>query len=576
MHSIRRVLAFIGCSLCGVVLALALAGCGPLLSALAGGGGSSAEESSSGGDSSKQQVFEPASGKADVTLKIASGSENREAAKAIQKAVDDSGVAVQIDYMGSLDIMQQLKDGGGEYDAVWPASSIWISLGDSKHLVKDEQSTSTTPVVFGIAKKKAVELGWADESGATKSVSTKDVAEAVQAGKLSFSMTSATQSNSGASAYLAFLQALKGSDAALTAADLENDQLTDQVKALLSGVDRSSGSSDWLKDMVVANPTRFDAMVNYESLVIAANEQLTKNGDDPLLAVYPSDGIAVSDSPLGYVDRGQGTEDAFKKFQKALSSDDAKLLLEQAGRRTGLGGVVQHADDKQVERAFRSEWGIKTDASALKAVPMPASDVIEGALNLYQTSLRKPSWTIWVVDYSGSMQGDGKEGVVKGLKAALDPTEAAKSMIQPKDDDVNIFIPFSSLAGTAVVSQGAETQDLLDRAEKQEATGGTNIYAALDAALDALPQNMDIAPKKPSDYTVAVVLMTDGLSDDSDRERVMGEFEKRAQDVPVYSIMFGEADPTQLKEIATATDGKVFDGRKGDLASVFRQVKGYN
>ena len=39
-------------------------------------------------------------------------------------------------YMGSLEIMNALKAGGQNYDAVWPASSMWISMGDAKHIVK--------------------------------------------------------------------------------------------------------------------------------------------------------------------------------------------------------------------------------------------------------------------------------------------------------------------------------------------------------------------------------------------------------------------------------------------------------
>ena len=50
-------------------------------------------------------------------------------------------------YMGSLEIMNALKAGGQDHDAVWPASSMWISMGDTKHIVKDAASTSTTPMI---------------------------------------------------------------------------------------------------------------------------------------------------------------------------------------------------------------------------------------------------------------------------------------------------------------------------------------------------------------------------------------------------------------------------------------------
>ena len=144
------------------------------------------------GTSATTQTFQPSGGKPTATLSIASGSENKEVAVAIQKAADQSNVAVTMHYMGSLEIMNALKAGGQDHDAVWPASSMWISMGDTKHIVKDAASTSTTPIVFGIAKSKAVKLGWADDTGATKPVSTADILAAVSDGKLTFSMTSAT------------------------------------------------------------------------------------------------------------------------------------------------------------------------------------------------------------------------------------------------------------------------------------------------------------------------------------------------------------------------------------------------
>lgn len=532
---------------------------------------SSAASSSTSTVVDNTQTFSPSSSTAQTTLKVASGSENKEAAEAIQHAVDASGVAVELHYMGSLDIMELLKDGGEDYDVVWPASSIWVSMGDTGHLVKNAQSTSTTPVVLGVAKSKAIELGWADESGATKAVSTSQVIDAVSAGTLSFAMTSATQSNSGASAYLAFLTALSGKDTPLTADDLADTTLQEHMTALLLGVDRSSGSSDWLKDMVVRDPDAHPAMVNYESLVAQADKELEQQGHEPLLAVYPSDGIAISDSPLGYVDRGQGKDAAFSSFQEALSSDDAKLLLERVGRRTGLGGRLSFPDDDGVKQAFRADWGLSSDSSVLKAIPLPSADVTMDALELYQSKLRKPSLTIWVVDYSGSMNGEGKRGVVDGLTQALDSDQAAQSMVQPTSDDVNVFIPFSSRVEGDITAVGSDTQELLDYASELNANGGTNIYAGLEAAL-SIARSSDVAAGR----TVAIVLMTDGQSSTMDRDKFVKDYEASGLSVPVFSIMFGDAAPSQLDELSELTNGKTFDGRTGDLASVFRTVKGYN
>ena len=561
----------LACAL-AVVCALGLAACSGLPSGggSSSNGGASTSPAASTGDATTQ-TFSPKGGSPSTTLKIASGSENKEAADAIQQAVDASGVAVELHYMGSLDIMGVLSDGGQDYDAVWPASSIWISMGDTNHLVKDAQSTSTTPVVLGVAKSKAVELGWADDSGATKSVTTSQIIDAVSAGKLSFAMTSATQSNSGATAYLAFLTALAGKDGPITADELDDAGLQQKMTSLLSGVDRSSGSSDWLKDMVVKDPDAHAAMVNYESLVIQADKELEGQGHEPLLAIYPSDGIGVSDSPLGYVDRGQGAEEAFSSFQKALSSDDAKLALERVGRRAGLAGRLANPDDDQVKQAFRADWGITSDATVLKTIPLPAADVTKSALDLYQTKLRRPTMTVWVVDYSGSMYGPGKSGVVSGLTQALDPDQSAQYLVQPTADDVNLLIPFSDRVLGDVEAKGTDTSKILSEASGTEATGGTNIYAGLEEALSRIKGSEEAKGR-----TVAIVLMTDGQSMTNDKDTFFQDYQASGLDVPVFSIMFGDADPTQLDELSSLTNGKTFDGRTGNLADVFRTVKGYN
>jgi Ca-activated chloride channel family protein len=46
-------------------------------------------------------------------------------------------------------------------------------------------------------------------------------------------------------------------------------------------------------------------------------------------------------------------------------------------------------------------------------------------------------------------------------------------------------------------------------------------------------------------------------------------------DVPVFSIMFGDANQTQLDSLAELTRARVFDG-KTDLIGAFKNAKGYN
>lgn len=129
-------------------------------------------------------------------LRIVSGSENRVLEPLIEEYANRNKLRIQMDYKGSLDIMRLLESSTIPYDAVWPAASLWISVGDKQHRVKHLTSTSMTPVVFGIRKPLAEQLGLVDK----EHVKVSDLLTLIEQDKLKFTMTSATQSNSGASA----------------------------------------------------------------------------------------------------------------------------------------------------------------------------------------------------------------------------------------------------------------------------------------------------------------------------------------------------------------------------------------
>jgi Ca-activated chloride channel family protein len=231
----------------------------------------------------------------EADLRIVSGSENQTLEPLIQRFADEQGVSITVDYRGSVDIMLGLQGQAGEfdYDAVWPAASLWLDLGDTQGLVDSAESITRSPIVFGVKRSVAERLGWV---GADVTVS--EMLAATESGDLRFMMTSASQSNSGASAYLGFLHAFAGSPEVLQAEDLQRPEVRDGVTRILGEVDRSSGSSGWLKDLFLREYDDFDAMVNYESVVIETNQELVAQGREPLYAVYPVDGLAISDSPL--------------------------------------------------------------------------------------------------------------------------------------------------------------------------------------------------------------------------------------------------------------------------------------
>ena len=493
-----------------------------------------------------------------VTLRILSGSENRELEPILDAFAKEHRINIAMEYQGSLDIMRALQSGATDFDAVWPASSLWLTAGDTDHRVKHAQSVSVTPVVFGIRQSLAEELGFVG-----REVSVSDILDATREGRLQFCMTSATQSNSGASAYIGFLYALLGNPDVITAEDLASPQLAGQMQALLAGVDRSSGSSDWLKDMFLAGD--YDAMVNYECLIISANQTLEERGEETLYVVYPYDGLSLADSPLGFVDgSGDDKEKAFLELQEYLLSDEVQDEIQRTGRRTGYAGVSPENGD-----VFRADWGVQPDR-VLSPIRMPDTDVLFQCLSLYQTQLRKPSLTVYCLDYSGSMSGTGHSQLVDAMAQVLLQENAAQHFLQASENEVNILIPFDGDVRETHTAQGngKQLEALYSVVENEPVGGGTDMYRAAMEALRQL-QQYDL-----SQYTPAVILLTDGASGGSESAFARA-YEAMGADVPVFSIMFGSAEPGQLEALAELTNARVFDGRE-DLVAAFRSVKGYN
>lgn len=494
-----------------------------------------------------------------TTLTIASGSENKELEPLLSRFAKENKINLDMRYKGSIDIARELGLDTVPFDAVWPASSMWISIGDTRHRVKYAESVSTTPVVFGIKESLAKKLGFVG-----RQVSVRDILDKIQTGELTFCMTSATQSNSGCSAYIGFLYALLDNPDMITADMLAQDTLRTDIMALLSGVDRSSGSSEWLKTLFLEG--EYDAMVNYESLILSANRELVQQGREPLYIIYPYDGLSLSDAPLGYVDQGnKQKEEAFQKLKSFLMSEEVQKEIQAYGRRTGYAGIAA-----EHQAVWKKEWGADLDI-ILSPIRMPEAEVLGTALNLYQTQFRKPSLTAYVLDFSGSMSGDPSKQLKKAMERVLIQQYAAENLLQASQGEENIVVLFSSRVEKVVSATGSvDIENLYTHIAQESPSGGTAMYEALHETL-ALMGGYDV-----SDYTPAVILMTDGEANGKlDFEDFQQFYEDAGNNIPVFCISFGNADVKALERIAEMTKARVFDGGK-DLIEAFRKAKGYN
>lgn len=501
-------------------------------------------------------------GRSDKTFHIVAGSEEQPFEPIVQEFCASEHVKCKIDYKGSLDIGLMLSgDTAPDADALWPASNVWLDIYDSHRRVKDTKSIGSSPVILGVRMSKARELGWIG-----KPVRMDDILKAVSSKRLSFLMTSATQSNSGASAYLAMLAASFGTPDRLDPKALDDSAARAKVKALLKGVARSSGSSGWLKELYLSAAGTghpFDAMWNYEFVLKEANDELRQKQQELLYAVYPADGVSYANAPLGYVERGQDakTHAFFLALQAHLLTPEVQAKIAADGRRTAPGMAQTAAAEK--------DWNFDP-GRLVPSIALPEASVIARALTLYQEVLRKPSLTAICLDFSGSMQGQGENQVQHAMKILLDPAESAKALIQWTAVDRILILPFDSQVREVDSGDGtaASQAQLLSLVQKQSANDGTNMYSCASRAMAEMQPFL-----KSGEYLPAIVIMTDGKSDKTADFNALWSREGHA--VPIFGVTFGDADKSQLDDLAQLTRARVFDGR-ADLAQAFRAVRGYN
>ena len=493
---------------------------------------------------------------------IVAGSEQKSLEPLVMDFCARKHVKCVMDYKGSLDIGLMLAgDQPPAVDAVWPASSLWIEMYDKTRRVKDLKSVASSPVILGVRLSKARELGWTNG----KPVRMDDILKAVQSGKLTYLMTSATQSNSGASAYLAMLASAFGDGGRLDPKALDDAKARARVKDLLKGVARSSGSSGWLKDLYLQTAKEgrpYDAMWNYEAMLKEANDGLRQQGGELLYAVYPADGTSYADAPLGYVEHGQPakTKAFFSDLQAFLLSPAAQAKVAADGRRTAPGmAAPAHADPA---------WNFDP-ARTIPSIALPEPAIIARALTLYQEVLRRPSLTAICLDFSGSMQGAGETQLRNAMAALLTPQQAALSLIQWTPADRIIVIPFDAAPRAVFEGDGspASQADMLTKVQGQRADGGTDMYACARQAIATMTPYMNRG------YLPAIVIMTDGKSEGGGG--FAGDWPTTGHGVPIFGITFGDADKSQLQSLAGLTRARVFDGG-ANLTEAFRSARGYN
>jgi Ca-activated chloride channel family protein len=493
-----------------------------------------------------------------TTLTVLAGSELQDLEPLFPQIERATGVRLKMAYTGSLTGAEKLLS-GASYDLAWFSHGKYLELlGRDRNLVMTQEKIMLSPVVLGVKESAARRLGWQNGQNAT----WQDIATAAQDGKLRFAMSNPAASNSGFTALVGVATALTGSGDALKVGDIKMDALA----GFFQGQALTAGSSGWLADSYVGSQDALDGMINYESVLLNLNQ--SGKLEEKLTLIYPKDGIITADYPLMLLNKNQRA--AYDRLVAYLRSPDfQKQIMAQTLRRPAVPGI---ALDKRIPDSLLIE------------LPFPNTlDVIDALLFSYLDEQRVPAHAFFVLDVSGSMEGEG----LNGLKAALNGLTGLDTSLTGRfsrfrgREEVTI-ISFNDQVQPArnfriddTDPQGPDMQQIRDFVDGLTAGGHTAIYSALTEAyrLAAAAQSA-----KPDRY-YSIVLMSDGANNSGISAEQFREFYtgllSSARGIRTFTVVFGQADRTTMEGIAAATGGRSFDGTKDPLDFIFKQIRGY-
>jgi Ca-activated chloride channel family protein len=492
------------------------------------------------------------------TLNVLAGSELSDLEPLLPDLEKATGVALKLSYTGTLEGAEQIAS-GAQADAAWFSHGKYLSMlpGAGSRVVA-QQKIMLSPVILGVRKSVADRLGWTNNPN----ISWKDIEAKAADGSFRFAMTNPAASNSGLTALIGVASALSGSSDALDAGQVN----TAALQQFFKGQAMTAGSSGWLADAFVRAEGSVDGIVNYESVLLSLNS--SGKLAEPLVLVYPSEGIVTADYPLMLLNAAK--RDAWQKVVDWLRTPEIqKRIMTDTARRPSIPGV-----------ALDSRFTTQT----LIELPYPAKlDTINALITAYLDQVRKPSSAIFVLDLSGSMAGARLDALKQSLRALTGTdTSLTGTFSRFRAREQVTMITFSrAVLDTRTFTiddtnpTGPDMTAIRNYVDGLTTYSSTAIYDGLEAAYRAVAQQQAADPNR----LYSVVLMTDGennagLSADqfaSDYQALPAS----VRTVSTFPILFGEASVQAMQSIAELTGGKLFDAKNSSLETVFKQIRGY-
>jgi Ca-activated chloride channel homolog len=513
-------------------------------------------------------------------FKVLATSDLRDA-QPLEKMVEKAtGVKLRFRYGGTMESTEAVQNGTANADAAWFANAKYVlSDPQGQARVKLQEKIMLSPIVVGISESHAQSLGW-DKPEVAAKITWKTIAQSASEGKLKYALSNPATSNQGFMALMGVAAAASQKAEALSAQDVDRSAISGFIK----GYKLPGDNSTYLNEKFIEQQgTKVNAYINYESLLLSLNQ--SGKLKEKLRLIYPLEGVATADYPFMLLNDNKRED--YQKVAAYLKSDAAQNWLSQT--------TLRRAINQEVAKA---QAGLFPQGSVMVELPFsPDRALADGLIDAYLNEFRPPIASTFVLDVSGSMNGGGRrQQLVQALQYIAGEDASLTGRIARLTSREKIWmLPFSdtpapptyfevpagkpSAKGVQVQTDTAAKQVVLtqvrDYAEQLSMAGGTALY---DAVLEAL-KKMNIERQKNPNYQYSVVAFTDG---ENNKGRGLAEFKvayaqlpEDVKAIPVFMVLFGEANETDLKDMVATTGGRMFDARKASLYSVFKDIRAY-
>jgi Ca-activated chloride channel family protein len=495
---------------------------------------------------------------------------------------------------------QQLPE--DQRPTVWiPDASSWIDIarytGGGASVPAERTSVGASDIVLAMPQALAEAIGWDQKAPTWDEVFAASEDENAWSdlghpewGTFKLGKTSPLIASSGEAALLASYGSAAGSVADLTADQIEDAGITDEVRQHELATSHymatpehflwharqseDAGSvADFLSAVIVDEKSVWDY-----NRGITSRDGVTRVQSDPpeeqLVPIYPSDGYYAADNPAvvlngTWVDETESAAGA--DFLRYAATKQGQQVVRESGYRD-LNG--------ELDPLVAEVGQLLTDQTG--ALPFPSASVIRASHEAFP-EVRKRAEVLFLVDVSGSMEEPIAGGKTK-LAAAKDAITQALGHFTPGDN--------VGLAAFSADDDGAITPGLVSPVEDigsgrsgfLKSLGAlrpiewTPLYSAVDTFVQARSDDWQ------ADRINAIVLLSDGKNETLEptiaADQMIANLRGHHDHNPVlvFTLAYGaDADVATLQSISSATGAHYYDATDptkvgdvlGDLVTSF-------